>query len=108
MKTCPLADPAAGLAFSLSAAETAVLLQRGGLLRQAAEAAAWLPDLRFFVAAEGPAGLLAFLPRAAIRPVLESKAAHAIEAEFKQRVFDAAAQAEWPDFCAPGAHLLPP
>jgi hypothetical protein len=98
MKTRPLADPAAGLVFSFSALEAAVLLERGGLLRRAAEAAPWRPALRFFVPTEGAAGLLAFLPRDAIRPLLGSEAAHPVESEFKQCLFDAASRAEWPDF----------
>ena len=98
MRTWPLADPAAGLVFSFSAVETAVLFQRGGLLRRVAEAAPWRPALRFFLPAEGAAGLLAFLPRDAIRPMLGAQAAHPVEAEFKQCLFDAASRAEWPDF----------
>jgi hypothetical protein len=92
------ADASAPLVFSLGAEEVLILFAPEGLFRRTARSASWRDGLRFSAPPGARPRVHAVIPRPAVRPLLAGPAGHAVEADFKQQLFDAAAPAEWPEF----------
>jgi len=98
MTAGPPADGFAPLIMGFGTEEVVILFAPGGMFRSIASAAPWRAGLRFLAPGGDHPGLLAEIPRAALRPLLAGAPGHEVEAEFKRRLFELATPAEWPEF----------
>jgi len=77
------------LIVALGGEEAAVLLQPGRLFRVAADAnPAWAREIRFLTPPDPDGGMLAVLPLSLGQAWLGEAAAHPVEREFQELLFD--------------------
>lgn len=95
MQMLPSGKGAGKLIVALGGEEAAILLQPGRLFRNAADAnLEWAAEIRFLIPPDPMGGMLAVLPRSAGPAWLGTAAAHPVEREFQELLFDLVATDE--------------